>query len=182
MSARSVARRYAAALMDVTRKAGSEERAGEELAELSRTISGHKELENVLASPTVPATVKRDILASLMDATGVAAEEVRRMVGMLVDRDRLAALPELAAAFAEQLLDAKKIVRADVVTAVPLSPSGRAALAEALGRATGKAVTMTERVDPAIVGGVVARIGTFVYDGSVTRQLERLRDTLTADV
>lgn len=179
MSVRSVARRYAAALMDVARKAGSEERAGEDLAELARTISGHRELVNVLASPTVPAAVKRDILASLMSATGVGSEEVRRVVIMLADRERLGLLPELAEAFADRLLDAKKIVRADVVTAVPLSPSGRAALAEALGRATGKAVTMTERVDPAIVGGVVARVGTFVYDGSVTRQLERLREQLT---
>ena len=78
---------------------------------------------------------------------------------MLADRDRLAGLPELAATFAERLLDAQHIVSADVVTAAPLTDASRAALSAALGRATGKSVTITERVDPAIVGGVVARVG-----------------------
>jgi F-type H+-transporting ATPase subunit delta len=127
----------------------------------------------------VPAGVKREVLAALMDATGIASPEVRRMVALLADRDRLGILPDLAAAYAGLLMDAKQIVRADVVTAVPLTPASRAALADALGRASGKTVTMTERVDPSIVGGVVARVGTFVYDGSVTRQLERLREQLT---
>ena len=95
---------------------------------------------------------------------------------MLADRDRLALLPPVAAAFAERLMDAKRLAQADVVTAVPLTAASRAALADALGRASGKSVTMTERVDPAIIGGVVARIGTFVYDASVAGQLERLRD------
>jgi F-type H+-transporting ATPase subunit delta len=181
MSARSVARRYAAALFDVTRKAGSEERAGQDLAELARTVAGHAELQGVLASPTVPASVKKTIVLALLDALGAASDEVRRTVAMLADRDRLAILSDLAAVFGDQLLDAKKIVQADVVTAVPLSAAGRAALTEALGRATGKSVTMTERVDPALVAGVVARVGSVVYDGSVTRQLERLREQLTTN-
>ncbi len=179
MSMRSVARRYAAALFDVAEKAGSEDRAGQDLAELARTIGGHAELVRVLASPTVPASVKRAILVAVMDASGVASDEVRRMIAMLADRDRLGLMPDLAAAFAERLMDAKQIVQADVVTAVPLSAANRATLTEALGRASGKTVTMIDRVDPSIVGGVVARVGTFVYDGSVTRQLERLREQLT---
>lgn len=179
MSARSVARRYAVALFDVAQKAGAEERAGQDLAELARTIGGHAELGRVLASPAVPAGVKRTVLTALMDASGITSGEVRRMVAMLADRDRLGLMPDLAAAFAERLMDARQIVRADVVTAVPMSAANRVALAAALGRASGKTVTMTERVDPSIVGGVVARVGTFVYDGSVTRQLERLREQLT---
>jgi F-type H+-transporting ATPase subunit delta len=181
MSARSVARRYAAALFDVTRTAGSEERAGQDLSELARTVAGHAELQGVLASPTVPAQVKKAIVLAVLHATGAASDEVRRTVAMLADRDRLAILSDLAAVFGDQLLDAKKIVQADVVTAVPLSAAGRAALTEALGRATGKSVTMTERVDPALVAGVVARVGSVVYDGSVTRQLERLREQLTTN-
>ena len=88
---------------------------------------------------------------------------------------------DLAAAFTDRLEDAQKIVRADVASAVPLSDASRAALTAALGRATGKTVTMTERVDPALVAGIVARVGTFVYDGSVTRQLEKLREKLTTN-
>jgi len=100
------------------------------------------------------------------------------MITLLAERDRLAVIPDLADVFAARLLEAQNIVQAEVSSAAPLTDASRAALADALARATGKSVTMTERVDPALVGGVVARVGTFVYDGSVSRQLERLRDRL----
>jgi F-type H+-transporting ATPase subunit delta len=64
---------------------------------------------------------------------------------------------------------------------VPLVGGSRAALAAALGRATGSAVTITERVDPGILGGVVARVGSLVFDGSVTHQLEKMRQKLLAE-
>ena len=178
MTGQPVARRYARALFDVTQKADSLDQAGQDLADLARLLSEHAELSHVVASPTVPASVKKSLFAALMDAAGVTSVEVRRLIGMLADRDRLMLLPLLSTAFTERLMDAKRIAHADVVTAVPLTPSSRAALAEALGRASGKAVTMTERVDPAIIGGVIARIGTFVYDGSVARQLEKMRERI----
>jgi F-type H+-transporting ATPase subunit delta len=181
MNAEPVARRYAAALFDVAAKAGSTERASQDLGALARLFADHAELRHVIASPTVPASAKKSIFVALMDATGVASAEVRRLIGMLADRDRLSLLPALASAFAMRVDEAKKVATADVVTAAPLTPASRAALAEALGRASGKTVTMTERVDPAIIGGVVARIGTFVYDGSVSRQLERMRERLTTN-
>jgi F-type H+-transporting ATPase subunit delta len=179
MNLRPVARRYAAALFDVTRRAGSEERAGQDLADLAHMMREHAELGRVVASSTVPSAVKKTMLLAIMDASGATSTEVRQLVGMLADRDRLGIMPDLATAFAERLMEAKRVVRADVVTAVPLTPAGRAALTEALARVSGKVVTMTERVDPAILGGVVARVGTFVYDGSVTGQLDRLRERLT---
>lgn len=179
MNLRPIARRYAAALFDVTHQAGSEERAGQDLADLAGAMREHAELGRVLASPAVPSAVKKTMLLAILDASGADSAEVRRLIGMLADRDRLGIIPELATAFAARLMDANRIVQADVVTAVPLTPTGRAALAEALGRVSGKVVTMTERVDPGILGGVVARVGTFVYDGSVTGQLDRLRERLT---
>jgi F-type H+-transporting ATPase subunit delta len=178
MSARSVARRYAGALFDVTRKAGRETQAGEALAEMARLISSHAELDRVLGSPAVPVSVKRTVVVALMDAAKVNSDEVRRTMTLLADRDRLAIIPDLAAVFAARLLEARNVVQAEVSSAVPLTETSRAALADALARATGKSVTMTERVDSTLVGGVVARVGTFVYDGSVSRQLERLRDRL----
>jgi F-type H+-transporting ATPase subunit delta len=181
MNAQPVARRYAAALFEVTTKSGAAEQAGRDLADLGRLVSEHAELRHVVASPTVPVSVKQAVFAAIMDAAGIASSEVRRLVRMLADRDRLLLLPQLDAAFAERLNEAKRVAQADVVTAVPLTPATRAALAEALGRASGKTVTMTERVDPAIIGGVVARIGTFVYDASVAGQLGRLKEKLTTN-
>jgi F-type H+-transporting ATPase subunit delta len=78
-------------------------------------------------------------------------------------------------------MELRRVVPAEVVTAMPLDATARDAIASALGRATGAQVTLTERVDPEIVGGLVARVGSLVFDGSLTRQVERLRERLTVD-
>ena len=181
MSDRSVARRYAAALFEVTRKTGRTDRSGEELLALVRTIEGHDELRRVLESPAIPAQVKKEIISSLLKASGGYSDEVSRLAVMLAERDRLGLLGQLQTVYAERLLADKKIVPAEVVTASPLSDENRAALTRALGAATGSEVRLTERVDPAIVGGVIARVGSLVFDGSVTRQLERLRQKLATN-
>ena len=72
----------------------------------------------------------------------------------------------------------RRVLPADVVTAVPLDDARRAAVAKALTQAAGCAVTLNERVDPAIIGGMIARVGSTVYDASVTRQLEKMRQQL----
>ena len=181
MSDRSVARRYAAALFEVARKAGHTDRAGEELLALVGIIEGHDELRRVLESPAIPAPVKKEIISSLLKASGGVSEEISRLVLMLAERDRLGVLNQIQTVYAARLLEEKKIVPAEVVTASPLSDENRAALTRALGSATGSEVRLTERVDPAIVGGVIARVGSLVFDGSVTRQLERLRQKLATN-
>jgi F-type H+-transporting ATPase subunit delta len=181
VSDRTVARRYAAALFDVARKAAHTDRAGDELVSLVRTIEGHDELRRILETPAVPAQVKKEIISSLLEASGGFSDEVSRLAVMLAERDRLGLLNQLQAVYAERLLEDKKIVPAEVVTASPLSDENRAALTRALGSATGSEVRLTERVDPAIVGGVIARVGSLVFDGSVTRQLERLRQKLATN-
>ena len=181
MSDRSVARRYAAALFDVAGRAGRSDRAGGELASLLQTIDGHAELRQVLETPAVPAHVKKEIVSKLLAAAGGFSDEVTRLATMLAERDRLSALRDVHAAYQERLLEEQKIVPADVITASPLSDASRAALTRALGQATGRQVMLNERVDPAIVGGVIARVGSMVFDGSITRQLERLRQKLATN-
>jgi F-type H+-transporting ATPase subunit delta len=172
-------RRYASALFDVTQKAGTTDAAGTSLEGLGALVSGHDELSRVLASPAIPVTVKRDIILGVIDAVGGVSAEVRRLVSMLAERDRLGELSDVVAAFGEQLMESRRELRAEIVTAVPLSDASRSALTEALGRASGKSVTIDASVDPSIIGGVIAKVGSFVYDASLTRQLERMRDALT---
>ena len=174
MSARTLARRYAAALFDITHKAGTGEQAGRDLSSLATLIADHAELRRVVEMPAIPAHIKKSVLAAVFDAAGDVTPEVRRMVGLLAERDRVALVPDVARAFAERLMQAKRIVPAEVVTAVPLSGAARASLEAALTKASGTQVAMTERVDPAIIGGVVAKVGSIVFDGSVTRQIERM--------
>jgi F-type H+-transporting ATPase subunit delta len=98
---------------------------------------------------------------------------------MLAERDRLVILPEVAELFDARLMEHQNVVRASIVTAVALPSDRVTALAAGLTRATGRNVLVETQVDPAIIGGAVARIGGTVYDGSITRQLERIRETLS---
>ena len=87
-------------------------------------------------------------------------------------------MPDLAAAFRERLLAHQNIVRAEVTSAAPLSPEKTKALEDSLSKVTGKKVELSVSVDPELLGGVVAKIGSTVYDGSVKTQLERMRQEL----
>jgi F-type H+-transporting ATPase subunit delta len=134
-------------------------------------------LEKVLLNPVIPVSRKRAAVAELTARAGVAPV-LGKLLFLLATRDRLVLLPDLLAAYRQRLLDHLKIVRAEVTTAVPLPADRVTAVAQGLARMTGRKVTLETRVDPSIVGGLVARIGSTVYDGSVTRQLERMREKL----
>ena len=183
MTPRTIAKRYAAALFDIAQKAGSEERAERELADVAALIAEHDQLRNVLETPAVPPLVKKALVREILVRAGATnlGAETQRLLAILGDRDRLMLLPDVARAFTDRVLQAKRIVPAEVVTAVPLADGSRAAIAEALKRATGSVVRLTTRVDPAIIGGVVARVGSVLFDGSITRQLERLGQRLRTE-
>jgi F-type H+-transporting ATPase subunit delta len=103
---------------------------------------------------------------------------VSKLLVVFAERASLRLIPELAAAYRARLLERRNIVSADITTAMPLSADTAERVGRALGQASGKQVLMSTRVDPAIIGGAVARIGSTVYDGSVTTQLARMRQKL----
>jgi len=181
VSTLSVARRYAAALFDVARKSGAEERVGEQLAAFAGLVAGHDDLQRAFENPAIPVTAKKTLVAALTDAAGDMSVELERTLLLLAERDRLGVLAEIASCYRDRLMSEQKITAAEVTTAVPLSPEHRATLTAALRKVAGGEVTVTERVDPTIVGGVVARVGSVVYDGSLAHQLDRLRETLAAE-
>jgi F-type H+-transporting ATPase subunit delta len=180
VSDRSAARQYAHALFDVAARAQHTEAVGRDLADVAALVANHPELKAVIDTPLVTPRQKRGLIDALIAAGGPMAVEAQRLLELLADRDRLRLLGDVAAAYAARVMDAKQLVSADVVSAVPLSEEGQAQLAEALGKVTGRTVTVHARVDPSIVGGVIARVGSLVFDGSVTRQIERLRERLHA--
>lgn len=181
MTPGGVARRYATALFDVAARANTLEAVERALTSVVTLVTSHEELWRLFQAPAVPASKKRAVVDALVASGGPLQGEVARLLGLLADRDRLAALPDIARAFADRLLEERRLVPAEIVTATPLDESRQQALVEALGRATGRTVTVTTRVDPSIIGGVVARVGSLVFDGSVTRQLERMREALRRD-
>lgn len=181
MTARATARPYSTALFNVVGHDEAGTAAEAALRALVAAISTHEELRQVLESPAVPSAKKRAILDDLMSAAGSVPPEARRLVLLLAERDETALLADVAADFSSRLRLARNILEAEVVTAAPLGPDRAAALSAALSRAAGGRVQLTERVDPTIVGGLVARVGSTVYDGSVTRRIERLRQELLGD-
>ncbi len=179
MSTRTSAARYARALFDVARKEADLNLVRNQLTEVVSTIRDHAELTRVLASRSVPDSARRSIVVAVAQKLGVSAP-VEKLLGLLADRGRLDLLPEIAAVYTERLLEHQNFVQAEVSTAVPLSAEAVERLQAGLRAATGKQITMRVSVDPSLLGGVVARVGGTVYDGSVRTQLKKMRDQLVA--
>lgn len=180
MSRRRSATPYAKALFEVASQEGRVEAVATEVDDLARMFRDHADLARVLTHPAVPPRAKRDAMDRLTEAAGVSVP-VRKLMSMLADRDLLALLPELQEQYRARLLTHLRIVEAKVTTAVPLTGAQAAAVEQGLSRASGKQVRLTSAVDPTIIGGVVAQMGSLVFDGSVARQLERMRERLVAE-
>ena len=178
MSTRASAARYAKALFDVALTESTPEQTERELSSFSELVGGHAELRQALASPAVPAARKRAVVTSLLDRLQLSGP-VRKLLLLLADRDRLELVPDLVAVYHERVMDHLKIVQAEVTTAAPIPADHAAQLQQRLGSALGRTVTLTTKVDPALIGGIVTRIGSTVYDGSVATQLAALRQRLT---
>jgi F-type H+-transporting ATPase subunit delta len=176
---RSIARRYARALLDVANEGG---RRGvlalrDELRAFVPQLD-HPQLRTTLAHPALGAEPKRRLMLALAEAAKVTPL-VKRLVELLSARDRLALLPDVAEAYADLANAAHGVVAAEVASAVPLGAERRKALESAL-KGKAKSVELRTRVEPALVGGLVVRAFGRTYDGSVREQLAALRRRLAA--
>jgi F-type H+-transporting ATPase subunit delta len=179
MTNRGAATRYARALFDTILAEGLDlQQTKKDLGEFARLVAGNDALQRVLTNPAIPVARKRAVIEQLI-ARASLQPVVAKVLLMLAERDRLVILPEVAELFDARLMEHQNVVRASIVTAVALPSDRVTALAAGLTRATGRNVLVETQVDPAIIGGAVARIGGTVYDGSITRQLERIRETLS---
>lgn len=177
MSSRASAARYSRALFDIALKESDPRVAERELTEFQALLQGHDELKRTLGSPGVSPTIKRKLVDALV-TRGHASTPIAKLLLLLAERDRLGLLPDITDLFRERLMEHEKMVRADITTAAPLQAGQTRQLEQRLSDLTQRRVTVTAKVDPAIIGGVVARIGSTVFDGSVATQLARLRDRL----
>src|SRR5262245_32772208 len=181
MTSRGAAVRYARALFDTSLAEKLDVRATfDELSQFASLLTKNPALARVLTNPAIPASRKRSLVETLVSRAGSLQPAVAKLMLLLAERDRLALLPDIAQAFENRLMDHLKVVRAELITAQACSDDRVNAIKAGLKAATGREVQLDTRVDPAIIGGAVARIGGTVYDGSITRQLERMKDTLTS--
>jgi F-type H+-transporting ATPase subunit delta len=181
VTGRAVAGRYARALFDVVLAERADlQRTEAELTGFSQLVLGNEQLARVLTNPAIPMSKKRAVLEQLIARLGSMLPQVSKLLLLLADRDRLSLLPDILQAYRNRLMDHYNVVRAEVVTAIHLPADRLTALETGLFQATGRKIQLEARVDPAIIGGAVARIGSTVYDGSITTQLQKMRETLAA--
>ena len=182
MTNKTAAIRYARALLDVGVKEQADlELVERELSQFADLFRQYPLLEKVLLNPAVPVPRKRAAVGALL-AQASFTPIVTKLLALLADRDRLVLVPELLAAYRDRLLDHRHVVRAEVTTATPLEAPRAQAIQKSLATLTGRTVRLTTNVDPSIIGGLVARIGSMVYDGSVTRQIEKMKERLVTSV
>jgi F-type H+-transporting ATPase subunit delta len=182
MTQKTAATRYARALLDVALAEKADvQRIEAQLAEFVGLFNQYPALAKVLLNPAVPVPRKRAAVAELTGRAGLLPV-LSKLLVLLAERDRLVLLPDLLDSYRERLLDHFKVVRAEVTTAVPIGEERTKAVERSLAELTGRTVSLAAKVDPAIIGGVVARIGSTIYDGSVARQLEKIRERMVEGV
>ena len=177
MSLQTIARRYATALADVAIERHEEREVQKELAQWAAMIEGHPQLKEVFANPTVAYDQKRTVLDELISRTRVR-ETTASFLRVLLKNQRLSQLREVVARFSQVLDERGGVVAADVTTARPIPEELKNSLHETLAAATGRKVRLSFTTDEALIGGLVARIGSTIYDGSVQSHLERLSEGL----
>jgi F-type H+-transporting ATPase subunit delta len=177
MSVRTSANRYAKALFDVALHEKADlNKINQDLAAFAEVLATYRDIR-LVERVGVPDAARKKAIEAVAASLGVA-EQVKKLLVVLTEKRKLNLVGDLADAFRERLLAHQNIVRADVTSAVPLSADKTKALEDSLATVTGKTVELSVSVDPELLGGVVARIGSTVYDGSVKTQLERLRHEL----
>ncbi|HEX9977536.1 MAG TPA: ATP synthase F1 subunit delta [Acidimicrobiia bacterium] len=167
---------YAAAILEIAKAEGELDRIGDELFRIARAFESSNELRDALTDPRLPHERKKAIVDDLLG--GKSSPLAVSLVNFVVSIGHAAELPAIADRLAERAAIAQNRVLAEVRTAVDLDEETIARLAASLSRATGKDIEVKVVVDPTVLGGVVARVGDLVIDGSVSHRLQELRETL----
>ena len=175
----AIGRRYAEAIFDIARKQNTIDRTLEDVQEIARVFSNRK-VAYLMTEPKVPAkrkeTAIRQALASKVLPTSL------NLALLVVQRELVEAMPNIASELEKLVLDYKNEAKAQVTTAAPMDEAQSNSVKQALERRTGKTILMQTRVQPEILGGVVARVGDQVIDGSIRYRLSALRRQLLKGV
>jgi F-type H+-transporting ATPase subunit delta len=169
---------YAAGIFEIARAEDQLERVQNELLQIARAFRSSDELRDSLSNPQLPADRKSAIVNGLLESR--ASELTIAFVNFLVGLGRASALPDIVDELAETAAAAVNREVAEIRTAVDLDPATVERLVAALARQTGKRLEPKVIVDPSVIGGIVARVGDTVIDGSVQKRLSGLREALKA--
>jgi F-type H+-transporting ATPase subunit delta len=174
----SIARRYARALIEVASESKSTDAVGMQLDQLARWAEGSPELLDVFSNPAYSRAQRMAVVEKLLGQLGTAEPALVNVLKLMVDRHRLNSLTDMARIY-KDMADARAgRVRGRITSAVALPDEAVRKVEQALQKLTQRDVVLDSKVDPAVLGGASAQVGSFLYDGTVKSQLEELRRTL----
>jgi len=167
---------YATAIFDLAEGEGELSRVESEFLALGQAVEKSADLRSSLTDPNLPLDKKRAIIDDLIG--GRASSLTLGLVQFIVGLGRSSEIPEIARSFVEKAVESRSMALAEVRSAVPLDDATIERLAVALGKATGKKVEVKVVVDESVIGGIVARVGDVVIDGTVSNAIAELRQAV----
>lgn len=173
-----LARRYAKAVIDLAREEGILKEVGEDLTRIGRTFGESPELVHVFSDPTVDHQAKERVLSEVLKSTKLQ-DLTLKFVRMLLEKHRILGIRKIAEVYQDLFDELENRIRARVVSAAAMDKKAEKRMREALTRISGKEVVLQVEVDESLLGGVVAYMGSQVYDGSLRNQLQQIKDTLS---
>jgi F-type H+-transporting ATPase subunit delta len=178
MADRSIARRYARAFIELAEEAGAVEAGGADLDRALAAVRAHDDqLLQPLSNPVFTHEERSGVLQAVVPKLGVGAL-TRNLLFVLLDKGRFGLLPEVVQVFHEFADEKAGRVRVLVQTAAPLTPQLETEVIAALEKVTGKDVIIETQVDERLIGGIVARVGSVVYDASIRTRIENIKQRL----
>ncbi len=172
-----VAHRYARALIELAGEAGQVSMMAEQLRRAAEAYASSADLQSALHDPLIDDTKRQAILSAMNQRLGLDTL-VRNALNVLMTRGRLSALPEIARRFAELADEQAGILQASVASAIPLTDQQAQSLKSELERLTGCKIALDRQHDPALLAGVVARVGDHVIDASLRGRFQELAQRL----
>jgi F-type H+-transporting ATPase subunit delta len=173
MIAGSLARRYARALMEIGADQKNADKLGADIRAFAHAMKASPELVLVLSNPAFPRADRKKIVDALAARFAVQPMS-RNFLFVLLDKERLDQIPSISREIDRMLQDQAGQISADVTSAAPLTATQLKKITAALEKLSGKKVEIIKHEDPSLLGGVVAKLGDIIYDGSVKNQLRQL--------
>lgn len=176
---KTIARRYAQAIFDIAREQNAVEKFNQDLKTIVNLIEKNEAIKKFIYGRLVPAEAKKEIIGKIL--TGEMNQMVVNFIYLILDKSRENYLTGIVDVFDVLAAEEKKIIPAQVLTAIPLTDDQLKKLEEKLSQITKQNVKAQITVEPSLIGGMAVRIGDIVYDGSIVKQLGLLKEHLQQD-
>ena len=177
MTNQILAKRYAKALLTLGREDGNYEQYGEELSQFVAMWNETPEFADAASNPLYARENRKVICSAVVDKMGLSPV-FKSLLDLMLEKNRLSIIPDVHTFYQKLLDELSNISRAKVTSAIPLSEEAMESIKGSLEKATGGSVVIEAEVEPELIGGVVARVGDLVLDGSVRSQLARIKENL----